>query len=385
MPTGETAGRRAVITGYGLATTYGSGIEPAWEAITAARPAGSTFTPEGGSRPFFAAPVPDDYRPTGAVPRNVQHVLDRGSLLALDAALQALASAGLTQGAGDARRFAVSDGLAYRAPGQATLFVPYGHLIARATGVRGPVIVTGGAEASGMAAVAHAARLVVRGEADVVIAGAGQALQEPLLAHLTDQGWVAATHARPFDAGHAGFVPAEAAAYLVVEDEEHARSRGANPIAGIAGIGESFDPSVEPLQTSGPAEAGRAMQNALANAGYLQNQVDYIVSCADGRPAVDAAEAAGLVRTFGRHAYYAGVTTAAGTLGHALAASGPVSVVVALASLERQQVTPIAGFERGPDGIEVAYVGEVRSERLDCVLVTSLGLGGTNVSLVLQR
>ena len=385
MPIGDAAGRRAVITGYGLATTAGSGIVPAWEVLVAGQPAGRDYIPDGGTRPFFAAPLPDAYRPLGAIPRNVQHVLDRGSLLALDAALQALAAAQLEQGAGDARRFAVADGLAYRAPGQATLFVPYGHLIARVTGVRGPVIVTGGAEASGMAAIAAAARLVVRGEADVVVAGAAQALQEPVLAHLADQGWTAATQARPFDVDHAGFVPAEAAAYVVVEDEEHARARGAEPIASIAGIGETFDPSVEPLQPSGPAEAGRAMQNALANAGYLQNQVDHVVSCADGRPSIDLAEVAGLVRTFGRHAYYAGVTTAAGALGHALAASGPLSLVLALASLQRQQVTPIAGFERGPDGIEVTYVREARAERLDCILVTSLGLGGTNVSVLLQR
>ncbi|GAB4327863.1 MAG: beta-ketoacyl-ACP synthase II [Dehalococcoidia bacterium] len=385
MPTGESAGRRAVVTGYGVATTRGSGIEPAWEALAAAQPAGRDYTPDGGTRPFFAAPLPDDYRPAGMIPRNIHHVLDRGSLLALDAALQALAAARLEHGAGDARRFAVADGLAYRAPGQATLFVPYGHLIARVTGVRGPVVVTGGAEASGMAAIAGAVRLVVRGEADVAIAGAAQALQEPVLAHLASQGWTAPMQARPFDVDHAGFVPAEAAAYVVVEDEEHARARGVEPIANIAGVGETFDPLVEPLETSGPAEAGRAMQNALANAGYLQSQVDHVVSCADGRPAVDAAEAAGLMRTFGRHAYYAGVTTAAGALGHALAASGPLSLVLALASLQRQQVTPIAGFERGPDGVEVTYVREARAERLDCVLVTSLGLGGTNVSVLLQR
>lgn len=385
MPAGEVGPRRPVITGFGAVTTHGSGFDAAWDALAGGRPAGRQWTAEGGSLSFFAAPLPGDYRPLGAIPRNVQHALDRGSLIALDAAMQALESAGLGEGAGDARRFAVADGLAYRAPGQPTLYVPYGQLIARTTGVRGPVISTAGAEASGMAAISTAARLVARGDADVVIAGAAQALQEPVLDHLAGQGWTAAAPARPFDRDHSGFVPAEGAAYVIVEAEEHAEARGARVIAHLAGAGEVFDPTAEPLQSSGPAEAGRAMQNALANAGYLQNQVDHVVSCADGRPAIDAAEATGLVRTFGRHTYYAGVTTAAGSLGHALAASGPLSVALALASLQQQRVTPIAGFEQGPEGIEVTYVREPREERLDCILVTSLGLGGTNVSILIQR
>lgn len=305
--------------------------------------------------------------------------------MALDAALQAIASAGLGAGAGDSRRFAVADGLAYRAPGQPTLFVPYGHVIARALGVRGPVLSFGGAEASGMAAIIGAVRLIARGEADVVFAGAAQSIQPAVLTHVAEQGAAAAAPARPFDQSHAGFVPAEAAAYLVIESEQHARGRGATLLATLAGAAELFDSAAEPLAMPDAGEAGRVIQLALGNAGFLQNQVDLVVSCADGRPAVDFADGFGILRTFGRHAYYADVTTVSASLGHAFAASGPLSVALALEAIQRQQVFPIAGLEVAEAGLDLAYVREARDEHLDCVLVTSMGVGGSVAGVVLHR
>ncbi|HXU23538.1 MAG TPA: beta-ketoacyl synthase N-terminal-like domain-containing protein [Tepidiformaceae bacterium] len=369
----------------GAVTTCGSGIDPGWGALVAGTEAGGPFEPIEGADSYFAAGIPGDYRPHAGIPRNLVHFLDGGSLTAIDAALQALESAGLGAGAGDARRFAVSDGLPYRAPGQTAIFVPYGHAVARVLGVRGPVIVQGGAEASGMAAIAGGARLIATGAADVVLAGAAQALQVPLLEHLRAQGFATRVAARPFDTRHGGFVPAEGAAYVVIESERHALERGANVLARIAGIGEVFDSTAEPLATSDAAEAGRTSQAALGDAGYLQNQVDLLVSCADGRPALDYAEGMGAQRTFGRHAFFAGVTTVAASLGHALAASGPISVVYALEAMRRQHVFPIAGLETPEQDLELAFVKAARAEKLDCVLVTSLGSGGANVAILLQR
>ena len=362
----------------------GSGAVPSFDALLAAVAPGRDWSPDD-DEPFFCAPIPEDYRPNPAIPRNLAHFLDRGSVIALDAALQALDSAGLGAGAGDARRFAVVDGLPYRAPGQSTLFVPYGHLVARALGVRGPVQVMAGADASGMVAVAAAARLVSSGAADVVIAGGAQGFQRPLLEHLRAQGFSSRTGARPFDVSHDGFVPAEGAAYLVIEASGTAAERDAPVRARIAGIGEIFDSAVEPLSISDAAESGRSSQAALADAGFLQNQVDLLVSCADGRLAVDFAEGFGTMRTFGRHAYFAGVTTVAGALGFTLGASGPLSLVMALEAMRRQETFPITGFETPEQGVELAYLKEGRRERLDCVLVTSMGVGGTLVSLLLQR
>ena len=152
-----------MVTGYGAVTAHGSGIEPLWEALAAGRSPASDWAPEEGPVPYRAGPIPEDYRPHPQIPRNLAHFLDRGSMIGLDAALQAVEAAGLTAGIADSRRFAVADGLAFRAPGQPTLFVPYGQLVARTLGVRGAVAGLAGAEASGLAAIAEAAAIVARG------------------------------------------------------------------------------------------------------------------------------------------------------------------------------------------------------------------------------
>lgn len=356
-----------------------------WAALAEGWSPATDWSPDDGPETFRAGPIPDDYRPHPRIPRNLVHFLDRGSMVGLDAALQAVQAAGLTAGIADSRRFAVADGLAFRAPGQATLFVPYGQLVARTLGVRGAVVGLAGAEASGLAAVAEAAAIVARGEADVVVAGAAQALQQPVLAHLSQQGLIAPGDAHPLDAHPDGCVPAEGAAYVVVEAETHARERDATVHARIAAATRTFDPLAEPLDPSDPAEAGRAMQAVLGAAGYLQNQVDHVASCADGRPNRDASDAVGLTRTFGRHVYYASVTAPAGALGQTLAASGPLALTYALEAMRRQRVAPAAGFREPPERSDLSVVRETREERLDCVLVTSLGLGGSNASVLLQR
>ncbi len=374
-----------MVTGYGAVTAHGSGVESLWAALAEGRSPATDWSPAGDANTFRAGPIADDYRPHPEIPRNLTHFLDRGSMIGLDAALQAIDAAGLSAGIADSRRFAVVDGLAFRAPGQATLFVPYGQLVARTLGVRGSVLGLAGAEASGLAAIAEAAAIVTRGDADVAVAGAAQALQAPVLQHFAEGGLIAPEIAHPLDAAPDGCVPAEGAAYVVVESAAHASARGARAVARIAGATTTFDPMAEPLDPSDPAEAGRAIQAVLGRAGYLQNQVDHVASCADGRAARDASEAVGLTRTFGRHVYYASVTAPAGALGQTLAASGPLGLVYALEAIRRQQVAPAAGFRESPERSDLSVVRESRDERLDCVLVTSLGLGGTNVSVLLQR
>ncbi|MFN0096458.1 MAG: beta-ketoacyl synthase N-terminal-like domain-containing protein [Dehalococcoidia bacterium] len=377
--------RGAVITGIGVVTAAGSGVAAAWERLTARTAAGEPWSPDGDEPTFQAAPVPESYRPHPEIPRNLIHVLDRGALFAMDAALQAVESAGLGAGSGDARRFAVVDGLAYRAPGQATLFVPYGQTVARMFGVRGTVLEVGGAEASGLVAIATACRMVERGEAEVVIAGAAQGLQRPLLDHLRAQGFASREPGRPFDAAHAGATPAEAAAYVVVEAPAHAQARGAPALARVAGSAINFDPLAEPLAISDAAEAGRAQQDALGAAGYLQNQVDLLVSCADGRPTVDFAEGYAVRRIFGTHAHYLTVTAHAGALGGALAASGSLGAALAVESMRRDHVFAITGFETPEQDLDLAYAKTSREEKAGCVMVTALGVGGTDVALLLER
>jgi len=376
--------RRPVVTGYGAVGHWGSGIEALWAALAEGRQAGRRWVPDDGSEERFAAPLPDDYRPHPEIPRSVRHALDRGAAMALDAALQAAAMAGLGPGSGDARRFALTDALPLRAPGQPGIYVPYGQTVARAFGIRGPVESVAGGEAGAALALARAARLVQEGAADVVLAGGVQALQAPLLAHVEEIG-AAGEPARPFDRRHRGFVPGEGAAFLVVEAAEHAAERGVPAIASVAGVGITFDPGAEPLAFSEPAETGRAIQAALAAAGMLQGQVDLIVSGADGRIARDFTEGYAIRRVFGRHAYYATVTAPAGAVGNTLGASAALAAVAALECIRRQSVPPIAGFEEPEPDLELSYARALRAERTDTVLITAFAAGGTNAAVIFGR
>lgn len=379
-----TDARIPVVTGYGAVGHWGSGLDGLWELLVACQPGGRWWMPDDGARERFAAPLPEEYRPHPEIPRSIRAALDRGTAIALDAALQAVAMAGLGQGGGDARRFALCDALPVRAPGQPGLYVPYGHTVARAFGIRGPVECVAGGEASAALAIARAAQLVAEGTVDVAIAGGAQALQQPLLEHLGQLG-AAEEPARPFDRRSRGFVPGEGAGYLVIEASTHAAERDARVVATLAGAGITFDPSAEPLEYSDPSETGRAVQAALAAAGYLQGQVDVVVSGADGRRARDNTEAYAIRRVFGRHSVYATVTAPAAALGNTLGASAVLATITALECMRRQSVPPIAGLEEPEEGLELPFARAVRDERIDVALVTAFGLGGTNAALLLAR
>ena len=376
---------RSVITGCGLVTAAGSGLQRAWTALKSGQSLERTLAGTEESPSFRGALLPDDYKPNQEIPKNIVHFLDRPSMMALDATFQALKESNLSSGVGDARRFGICDGLAYRAPGQPVLFSPYGQLIGNVLGVRGPVASNTGNEASGLAAFSAAARFLQTDSVDVVIVTATQTLQPAIVAHLAEQNALASTSSVPFEKNSTGCIPGEAAVSIILEKEDFAEARGAIVKAKVAGLGEVFDPTVEPLQIPSSNEAGHSIQEALGNAGYIQNQVDHIVASADGRSDRDFAEADGLMRTFGRHAYYATVTAVAGALGQTFAASGLLGVAIALEEMRLGEVLPIAGLKTPIEGADLAFVREHRPENLDCVLVSSLGLGGTAVACVLQR
>ena len=149
-------------------------------------------------------------------------------------------------------------------------------------------------------------------------------------------------------------------------------------------VGEAAERVRRDARAAGLRDDGDPLRDSAAGpAAYADANTGI---AADGRSLRDsAAEAAGLARTFGRHVYYASVSAPAGALGQTLAASGPLALVCALESMRRREVAPVAGFREPPERSELGVVRETRAERLDCVLVTALGMGGTNASVLLQR
>jgi len=336
-----------------------------WSGLAAGKPAGESWSPDDADPSFFAAAIGEDYRPNQNIPRNLVHFLDRGSLLALDAALQAVDSAGLGAGAGDSRRFAVVDGLPYRAPGQPTIFVPYGHLVARALGVRGSAVSLAGRKPVGPRH-RRCRRMVRRVTLTSLSRVQARAFSARSLVHLSLM-----RRQLPMPIFDAGTPVRPARAPLPGDRIPSPRARAwRDRRSPHRGHRRDFDSAVEPL-ASATRPSWRTMQAALAAAGYLQNQVDLFVAGADGRQSYDFADGYGAMRTFGRHAYFAGVTTIAGSAGQSLAAGGPLSLVAAIEAMRRQAVFPIGGFETPETDVELAYVRAARPERVDCVMVSA--------------
>ncbi len=374
---------RIAISGRGVVTTHGSGVDRAWEALLRGLPGGDPVAADGAQ---FAARIPSAYRPHSSIPASAIGDMDAGALLAVESSLQALDEASLENPPGGSGRVAIADGLAFRAPGQGTLFVPYGEALARMLGVNGSVVELGGGEASGGAAVAAGMRLIESHAADAVIAGAAQVLQPSLIKHLRDQGQLTSGHSTPFDEANPGCVPGEGSAFFVLEAPDVAVTRGARVSAYLTGIGEAFDPAAEPLARASARSVGFALQSALAEAGIVQDQVDLVVICADGRPAVDRCESTALRRVFGKRAFdHPVVSTAAGSFGSTLAASGPLALSAAVEAMVHQEVFPVA---RGPGSrpeVGLAIATKAEPMRIDCAVVLVTGTGGSSNSFVLER
>jgi 3-oxoacyl-[acyl-carrier-protein] synthase II len=261
-------------------------------------------------------------------------------------------------------------------------------------GIRGPVLGGVGACAAGVQAVIDGLRLVQRGEAGVVLAGATDAALSPLLlGSLANAGALAgvgdagnpAAACRPFDTARTGMVASEGAAMFVLEPLEAARARGARVLAVVAGGGRAGDGH----HLTAPHPDGRgsaaALRRALADAGVSAEDVDALVAHATATTQGDEAEGRAVLAVFGDHPRLA-VTAPKGGLGHGLGAAGAFGVMVAVLALRDQVVPPTRNLD-DPDptcGPLDHVVGEPRAAVLRHVVVNAAGFGGQNAAVVLS-
>lgn len=261
-------------------------------------------------------------------------------------------------------------------------------------GATGPVLGGVGACAAGVQAVIDGLRLLQRGDAEVVLAGATDgALSALLLGSLANAGALApagsdpASACRPYDVRRAGMVAAEGAAIFVLERASHAQKRGAPILAVLAGGGSAGDAH----HVAAPHPEGRgaalAMRRALSDAGMSPADVDALVAHATATVQGDVAEAHALRSVFGPSPALA-VTAPKSALGHGLGAAGAFGVLVAVLSI-RDQVLPATRGLRpenvDPDCVFDHVVGSPRHGRLRSVMVNAAGFGGQNAALLLRR
>jgi 3-oxoacyl-[acyl-carrier-protein] synthase II len=260
-------------------------------------------------------------------------------------------------------------------------------------GAKGPNFAVATACASAANSIGSALRAIQYGDADVMITGASEAALTPIglagfqnMRALSFRGDAPQQASRPFDVDRDGFVLAEGAGVIVIEELEHARRRGARIYAELKGYGASGDAG----HITQPDEEGRggahAMTMALQDAGIAPEAVDYINAHGTSTPLGDVAETKAVKRVFGGHAKRLAISSTKSNLGHTLGASGGIEAVVCSLTINRGVITPTINLDTPDPECDLDYVPKVaREAKVDIAMSNSFGFGGHNASLVFAR
>jgi 3-oxoacyl-[acyl-carrier-protein] synthase II len=255
----------------------------------------------------------------------------------------------------------------------------------------GPTRVHASACAAGALAVAHAASLIERGAASVVLCGGADSMLNPLgVGGMSRLGAPSARNeadaCRPFDRRRDGLVIGEGAAMFVVEDEARAHARGARPLARVLGWGSTQDAYRVTAPRPDGSAACAAMQRALAHAALAPEAVGYVNAHGTGTALNDPAEALAIRAALGAHGGRVPVSSLKGAVGHLMSAAGAIELASCLLAFERDLLPGTANhFERDPE-CELDVIGPApRPARVDAVLSNSFGFGGQNACVVLGR
>ncbi|GAA0553232.1 3-oxoacyl-ACP synthase KasA [Paractinoplanes ferrugineus] len=401
-----------VVTGVGAISAIGDDAAASHDALVAGR-CGIQVRPGtdvAGARPTLQAAIGDGSA-IGAT-RLEQRKWDRATAFAMHAARGAWAMAGAP--AVDPERLAVAVSGAF--PGYLSLMrivedfaakgsfaltaasIPRTMVNAQAVniaielGARGGSYAPNSACASASDAIALGYRLIVSGEADVVVVGGADAPLHPVMlagfqAMRALSGNIGEPHlaSRPLDRRRDGFVMGEGAGVLVLEALDFARSRQAKPMAMLRGFGATSDGHHLVAPHPGGVAASSAMRKALERAGVGRHEVTAISAHCTGTPVGDAAESTAITRLFGAHTGGIAVTATKSAIGHTIGASGALAAVLACCGLQERVVAPVLGFHESDPGVELDIVhGSPRYlsvDRKQVSLVNAFGFGGQNVSL----
>ncbi len=408
--------RRVVITGVGPICAIGIGADAFWAGLRQCR-SGITALTRFDPAPFRSriAGQVDDFVPRDFLDARQARRLDRYSQLAVAAARLALDDARLAPSVCLRESLGVYvgsalGGLAF-AEEQHACYLEQGLgvvspllalsvfggaapcNIALAFDLRGPSVANANSCASGAIAIGEAFHLIRAGHTPAMLAGGVEAPLAPLtfgsfalIRALSTRNDTPESASRPFDRERDGFVMAEGAALLVLEEYKHARARGARAYAEVLGYGTTNDAHHMTAPRPDGTQAARAITLSLRDAGIPPSAIDYVNAHASSTPLGDAAEARALHLALGEHATGVPVSGTKGYYGHPLGASGALEAALAALALERGWLPPNLNLERADEGLGLPLIG---GAGLACrprwVLTTAFGFGGINASLVLGR
>ena len=408
--------RRVVVTGLGIVSPLGSTVASAWDAVCAGRSGIATLTRlDTTNFPVRIGGEVKDFNAEDFMPAKEVRKFDPFVPFGFAAAVQAMRDSGFSVTEASAPRIGVAIGagigglstieentakwLEARTPRKISPFFIPGSIINAAAGqvsihygLKGPNIAMVTACTTSTHCIGTAARIIQYGDADIMVAGGAEAAFTPLglgsfcqARALSMRNDAPEAASRPWDRDRDGFVMAEGAGAVVLEEYEHAKARGATIYGEFAGFGMSGDAH----HITAPPENGEgaylAMANAVRDAGVGPEAIGYINAHATSTELGDRAETVAVKRAFGDHASKVMVSSTKSMTGHLLGAAGAVEAIFTILALRDGIVPPTINLENPDPACDLDYVpGTARRVPLEIALSNSFGFGGTNGSLVFR-
>ncbi|AKF82686.1 3-oxoacyl-ACP synthase [Myxococcus fulvus 124B02] len=408
--------RRVVVTGLGLISPCGTGVEKSWEALVRGQSGVGPITLfDASALDCRIAGEVKDFKVEDHIERREARRMDRFAHFAVVASDMALEDSGLKVTPENAERIATIIGSGIggitsledtfrrtleKGPDRISPFFVLQMIINMAPGyvslrhgLKGPSWAPNSACSTSAHAIGEAMRGIQRGDFDVAVAGGAEA---PI--SLLGVGGFAAMQAlslrndaphaasRPFDADRDGFVLAEGSGMLVLEELEHARARGARIHAELTGYGASSDAYHVTAPAPEHEGAQRSMRAALQDAALRPADIGYINAHGTSTDVGDLMETQGIHRVFGDAARSVAVSSTKSMTGHMNGAAGAAEAVISILALTRGMLPPTINLERLDPRISLDCVpNTARPAQVDAVMSNSFGFGGTNVSLIFRR
>ncbi|HKR17774.1 beta-ketoacyl-ACP synthase II [Rhizorhapis sp.] len=416
--------RRVVVTGLGMVSPLGAGVETTWKNILASKSGAATITrfdPSDQACRIACEVKPADHEygfdPGKRVDHKVQRQVDPFIVYGIDAAGQALEDAGLTD-MSEAERLragcSIGSGIGglpgiesesivlhEKGPRRVSPHFVHGRLINLISGqvsikygLMGPNHAVVTACSTGAHSIGDAARMIAMDDADVMLAGGAESAICPLGIAGFSQARALSTNfndqperaSRPYDVDRDGFVMGEGAGVVVLEEYEHAKARGAKIYAEVIGYGLSGDAYHVTAPHPEGSGAYRAMEMAMRKSGLALSDIDYINAHGTSTPLGDELELSAVRRLFGNAIGDLSMSSTKSAIGHLLGGAGAVESIFCILALRDQIVPPTLNLDNPSEncaGVDLVP-HKAKERKVKAVLNNSFGFGGTNASLVMK-
>ncbi|MDF2963201.1 MAG: 3-oxoacyl-ACP synthase [Paenibacillus sp.] len=407
--------QRVVITGMGVMTSLGHDLETFWSNLMEGKSGvGMIELFDVSEYPTRIAAEIKDFDPEQYFDRKEARRMDRFVQFAVAASLMALKDAGLNvKEDTDPERVGVSVGsgigglstweeqhkiLLEKGPKRVSpFFIPMmianmaSGQISMLTGAKGPNSTAVTACATGTHSIGDSFKMIMRGDADVMICGGAEATISPTgvagfcaLRAMSTRNDEPARASRPFDTDRDGFVMGEGSGILILESLEHAKKRGARIYGEVIGYGMSGD--AYHMTDPDPDGAARCMIKAIKDAGIAPEEIDYINAHGTSTPVGDRSETTAIKAALGDHAYKVAVSSTKSMTGHLLGAAGGVEALICGLALKHGYIPPTINLENQDPECDLDYVpNKPRQADLRVAMSNSFGFGGHNATIILRK